>query len=79
MYIISYIKMKNGSCPLLHDGSKSVEFESLERAYEFYTDECRLTEFCNKKMGGAREHTSLVLYEDDGVHPSIVQEIDFYK
>ena len=40
--------MKDGSCPLLHDGSKSVEFESLDRAYEFYTDECRLTEFCHK-------------------------------
>lgn len=75
MYIISYLKMQNGTCPLLHDGSKSVEFDSLERAYEFYTDECRLTEFCNKGTG---EHTSLMLYEDDGIHPSIVQEIDFY-
>ena len=36
MYIISYVKTKNSSCPLLYDGSKSVEFESLERAYEFY-------------------------------------------
>ena len=59
MYIISYLKMQNGTCPLLHDGSESVEFESLERAYEFYTDECRLTEFCNKKMGGGQESTPL--------------------
>ena len=34
-----------------------------------------LTEFCNKGTG---EHTSLMLYEDDGIHPSIVQEIVFY-
>lgn len=31
MYIISYLKMQNGTCPLLHDGSKSKEFENLER------------------------------------------------
>lgn len=48
MYIISYLKMQNGTCPLLHDGSKSKEFENLERAYEFYTDECRLTDFATR-------------------------------
>ena len=62
MYIISYLKLQDGTCPLLHHGSKSVEYDSLERAYEFYTDECRLTEFCNKKNGrGKRTHFSCVV------------------